>query len=113
MTSYARGGSLLIVLVALVVLVSLVQGFELIKLVWGLDPRGRSLCAFDLVWVVELIETCATIFWERAEEETLWETFVYSVGNSNMGTVLNSSSSSGIGAIIYPSKHIYAREPKD
>jgi len=44
---------------------------------------------------IAFIETCATIFWERAEGETSWETFVYYVGNSNMGTVLDSSSSSG------------------
>jgi len=44
---------------------------------------------------VKSIETCATVFWERAEGETSWETFVYYVGNSNRGTVFDSSSSSG------------------
>ena len=40
------------------------------------------------------IERCATIFWERAEGETSWETCVYYVKNSNMGTVLDSSNGS-------------------
>ena len=43
----------------------------------------------------EVTETCATIFWERAEGETSWKTCVYYVENSNMDTVLDSSSGSG------------------
>jgi len=57
------------------------------------------------------IETCATMFWERVVGETSWETFVYYMGNSNMGTVFNSSSSSGNRCdYIHDQTNIYMQE---
>jgi len=57
------------------------------------------------VWTVDryTIETCATIFWERAERETSWKTCGYYVENSNIGTSLILLVVVGIGVLTHTS----------
>ena len=58
-----------------------------------------------------LIETCATIIWERVERETSWKTCVYYVENSNMGTSLILLVVVEMGVIKYKNLNKYESKP--
>jgi len=58
-----------------------------------------------------IIETCATIFWERVERETSWKTCIYYVENSNMGTSLILLVVVEMGVIKYKNLNKYESKP--